>query len=281
MRIDLHTHSRASDGTESPGDLVIAAAAAGLDVVAVTDHDTTSGWAEAVERVPQGLTVLRGAELSCRYEGVPLHLLAYLFDPAHPGLREQMDHARDDRVPRAREITRRLAEAGHAITWDDVLARVEPGGTVGRPHIADTLVANGVRPDRSAVFADLLHDAGPFYVEHFAMDPMEAVRLVADAGGVTVWAHPFARKRGQVVPDGAFADMAAAGLDGIEVEHRDNNAADRLHLLDIAREHGLLTTGSSDYHGSGKPNRLGENVTSQEAYDTLVGRATGRPIVTG
>ncbi len=276
MPIDLHTHSRASDGTDSPAELMVAAVHAGLDVVAITDHDTTAGWDEAAAATPPGLTLVRGAELSCRYEGTSLHLLAYLFDRSDAALVAQLDRARDDRVPRAQEIVRRLQAAGYALTWEDVAARIEPGGTVGRPHLADTLVANGIVADRNEAFRELLHDSSPFQVEHFAFDPVEAVRLVRAAGGVTVFAHPFARTRGAVVPEAAFADMAQAGLMGVEVEHRDNSEEDRRRLRAIALDHDLLMTGSSDYHGSGKENRLGENTTTREVYERLVAAATAR-----
>ena len=148
MRIDLHAHSSASDGTETPADLVRAAADAGLDVVALTDHDTVRGWAAATEALPPGLRLVRGAEISCVYDGVSLHLLAYLFDPEHEALAEEMSMALDDRVPRAKAIVGKLAAAGHPITWELVLAQLQDGATVGRPHIADTLVAVGVVPDR-------------------------------------------------------------------------------------------------------------------------------------
>ncbi|MGZ4610134.1 MAG: PHP domain-containing protein [Actinomycetes bacterium] len=279
MLIDLHAHSSASDGTESPADLVRAARDAGVDVVALTDHDTTAGWAAAAEALTPGITLVRGAEISCAIGGVSLHLLAYLFDPEHPELRAELEHAFDDRVPRAQAIVGKLADAGHPITWEHVLDRLEPGATVGRPHIADALVEAGVVPDRDTAFADLLNNSSPFFVDHYAVDPIRAVRLVRAAGGVPVFAHPAASHRGRTVDESVIFALAEAGLAGLEVDHRDNppEARDRLRVL--ADELGLLVTGSSDYHGSGKPNRLGENSTDPAVFAALVEQATGTDVV--
>ncbi|MDQ1618026.1 MAG: 3,5-nucleoside bisphosphate phosphatase [Actinomycetota bacterium] len=279
MLIDLHAHSSASDGTESPAELMQAARAAGLDVVALTDHDTTSGWSEAAEAVPAGMTLVRGTEISCAVGGVSLHLLAYLFDPEHAELRAELDLAFDDRIPRAQAIVARLGEAGHPITWQHVLDQLEPGATVGRPHIADALVAVGVVPDRSTAFADLLHNGSRFFVDHYAVEPVRAVQLVRAAGGVAVFAHPAASHRGRTVDESVIHDLADAGLAGLEVDHRDNPPEARERLRGIAAERGLLVTGSSDYHGSGKPNRLGENSTDPEVFAALVAQATGTDVV--
>jgi 3',5'-nucleoside bisphosphate phosphatase len=277
--IDLHAHSSASDGTDSPAGLMRAARDADLDVVALTDHDTTSGWLQAAQALPAGLTLVRGAEISCAIGGVSLHLLAYLFDPAHAQLLAELEHARDDRVPRAQGIVAKLAEAGHPITWAQVLDQLEPGATVGRPHIADALVVAGVVPDRDAAFGNLLHNGSPFFVDHYAVDPVRAVRLVREAGGVSVFAHPGASHRGRTVDESVIHALAEAGLAGLEVHHRDNPPAARVRLRALAGELGLLVTGASDYHGSGKPNRLGENTTDPETFAQLVGQATGTDLV--
>jgi len=274
VRIDLHTHSSASDGTERPADLVRAAAAAGLDVVALTDHDTTRGWSEAEEALPSGLRLVRGAEISCAYDGISLHLLAYLFDPSHAELAAEMSMALDDRVPRAKAIVAKLAAAGYPVTWELVLDQLQDGATVGRPHIADTLVAAGVVADRNEAFATLLHDDGPFFVGHYYVDALRAVQLVRAAGGVPVFAHPAAATRGSTVGDEAIAAMAAAGLAGLEVDHRDNAPADRERLRALAGELGLLVTGASDYHGAGKDNRLGEHTTDPAVLEALLGQVT-------
>ncbi|MFB7407968.1 PHP domain-containing protein [Streptomyces sp. NPDC056202] len=275
MRIDLHTHSTASDGTDSPAELVRNAAAAGLDVVALTDHDTTRGHAEAIAALPAGLTLVTGAELSCRVDGVGLHMLAYLFDPAEPALLAERELVRDDRVPRARAVVGKLQELGVPVTWEQV-ARIAGDGSLGRPHIAEALVELGVVPDVSGAFTpEWLADGGRAYVQKHELDPIDAIRLVKAAGGVTVFAHPLAVKRGQVLPEASIARLAEAGLDGIEVDHMDHDEATRARLRGLARELGLLTTGSSDYHGSRKTCRLGEYTTDPEIYGEITRRAAG------
>ncbi|MFJ5143172.1 PHP domain-containing protein [Streptomyces sp. NPDC088707] len=275
MRIDLHTHSTASDGTDSPAELVRNAAAAGLDVVALTDHDTTRGHAEAIAALPEGLTLVTGAELSCRVDGIGLHMLAYLFDPEEPALLAERELVRDDRVPRARAMVGKLQELGVPVTWEQV-ARIAGDGSLGRPHIAEALVELGVVPDVSGAFTpEWLADGGRAYVEKHELDPIEAIRLVKAAGGVTVFAHPLAVKRGQVLPEASIARLAEAGLDGIEVDHMDHDEATRARLRGLAKELGLLTTGSSDYHGSRKTCRLGEYTTDPEIYGEITRRAAG------
>lgn len=275
MRIDLHTHSTASDGTDTPAELVRNAAAAGLDVVALTDHDSTRGHAEAIAALPAGLTLVTGAELSCRLDGVGMHMLAYLFDPEEPGLLAERELVRDDRVPRAKKMIARLNDLGVPVTWDQV-ARIAAGGSVGRPHIATALVELGVVDTVSDAFTpQWLADGGRAYAEKHETDPFEAIRLVKAAGGVTVFAHPGAAKRGRTVPEAAMAELAAAGLDGIEVDHMDHDAATRDRLRGLAADTGLLTTGSSDYHGSRKTCVLGEYTTDPEVYGEITRRATG------
>ncbi|MFF4868331.1 PHP domain-containing protein [Streptomyces sp. NPDC000961] len=275
MRIDLHTHSTASDGTDSPAELVRNAAAAGLDVVALTDHDTTRGHAEAIAALPEGLTLVTGAELSCRVDGIGLHMLAYLFDPEEPALLAERELVRDDRVPRARAMVGKLRDLGVPVTWEQV-ARIAGDGSVGRPHVAEALVELGVVPDVSGAFTpEWLADGGRAYVGKHELDPVEAIRLVKAAGGVTVFAHPLAVKRGQVLPEAAIARLAEAGLDGIEVDHMDHDEVTRARLRGLAKELGLLTTGSSDYHGSRKTCRLGEYTTDPEIYGEITRRAAG------
>ncbi|MCG7430293.1 PHP domain-containing protein [Dermacoccus nishinomiyaensis] len=273
MRIDLHTHSNRSDGTTSPADVVAEASEAGLDVVALTDHDTTRGWddaADAARRV--GIDVVRGIEISCRHRGISIHLLAYL--PAPEGeLFDEMERARESRVTRAERMVERLGR-DVPITYEQVLAQAGPDATIGRPHIADALVANGVVPDRSTAFEHLLSNSGPYHVGHYAIDPVRAVTLVRAAGGVPVMAHPFADVRGRVVDDAVIEEMIDAGLLGLEAHHRDHTPEQVRHARDLARTHDLLVTGSSDYHGDGKPNRLGENTTEPDQYERLVALAT-------
>ncbi|MFG2286866.1 PHP domain-containing protein [Streptomyces sp. NPDC048595] len=275
MRIDLHTHSTASDGTDTPAELVRNAAAAGLDVVALTDHDTVAGHAAARAALPAGLTLVTGAELSCRLDGVSLHMLAYLFDPEEPELARERELVRDDRVPRAQGMVAKLRDLGVPITWEQV-ARIAGDGAVGRPHIATALVDLGVVGSVSDAFTpQWLANDGRAYVEKHELDPFDAIRLVKAAGGVTVFAHPLAVKRGHCVPESAIAELAAAGLDGIEVDHMEHDGPTRARLRAIGADLGLLTTGSSDYHGSRKTCGLGDCTTDPEIYGEIVRRATG------
>ncbi|EMF54482.1 hypothetical protein SBD_4150 [Streptomyces bottropensis ATCC 25435] len=275
VRIDLHCHSTASDGTDTPAELVRKARATGLDVVALTDHDTTRGHAEAIAALPEGLTLVTGAELSCRLDGVSMHMLAYLFDPEEPELLAERELVRDDRVPRARAMIVKLNELGVPVTWEQV-ARIAGGGSVGRPHVATALVDLGVVPTVDDAFTgQWLADGGRAHVAKHETDPFEALRLIKGAGGVAVFAHPAAAKRGRTVPESAVADLAAAGLDGIEVDHMEHDTATRARLRGLAKELGLLTTGSSDYHGSRKTCVLGEYTTDPEVYGEITRRATG------
>lgn len=219
MLIDLHAHTSHSDGTDTPAGLVDAAVAAGLDVVALTDHDVMTGWAEAGARAEEvGLTVVPGVEISCRHRGVSIHLLAYLPDPTHRGLLAELEASREARLGRMEAMVDRLARAGFPLTYADVVAQAEEGATLGRPHLADALVAAGVFPNRAAAFAEVLHDSSPYYVGHYAPDPVQAVRLVREAGGVAVMAHPFASARGRTVTDEVVVTMIGAGLEAERVE---------------------------------------------------------------
>ncbi|MGW6691854.1 PHP domain-containing protein [Streptomyces sp. NPDC054961] len=275
MRIDLHAHSTFSDGTDTPAELVRNAAAAGLDVVALTDHDTVSGHREAIAALPEGLTLVTGAELSCRLDGIGLHMLAYLFDPEEPELSRERELVRDDRTPRAQAMVGKLQALGVPVTWEQV-DRIAGEGSVGRPHIATALVELGVvRTVSDAFTAQWLADGGRAYAQKHELDPFDAIRLVKAAGGVTVFAHPAAVKRGECVPESAIAVLAAAGLDGIEVDHMDHDAPTRARLRGLAGDLGLLTTGSSDYHGSRKTCHLGDHTTDPEIYGEITRRATG------
>ncbi|MEV4616002.1 PHP domain-containing protein [Kitasatospora sp. NPDC049258] len=282
MRIDLHAHSNASDGTDSPAELVAAAVAAGLDVVALTDHDTVAGHAEAAEALTgTRLTLVPGAELSCHTDGVSLHLLAYLFDPAEPAFAAERELVRNDRFRRGRAIVERCRELGAPISWEQV-ERIAGAGSVGRPHIASALVEAGVVATVSDAFtAEWLANGGRADVRKHETDPVTAVRLVRAAGGVPVFAHPGAAKRGDTVSDQVIADLAAAGLAALEVDHTDHDEPTRARLRGLAAELGLLTTGSSDYHGHRKTVRLGEYTTDPAVYEALVAQATGARPLTG
>jgi 3',5'-nucleoside bisphosphate phosphatase len=280
MRIDLHAHSTASDGTDTPAQLVAAAGAAGLDVLAITDHDTTRGWAEAIAGRPAGLTVVPGAEFSCVYVSddgrrISLHLLGYLFDPDDAALQAERTRLQDSRRNRGRAIVEKLTADGFPITWEQVSALAD-GGSIGRPHIGRALVEAGVVPDVSTAFADLLSSRAGYYVRKADTDVFEAIALVRGAGGLPVFAHPLAHRRGPVVSDAVIAAMAAAGLVGIEVDHPDHDADARSHAADLARELDLIGTGSSDYHGANKPTRLGAETTDPEAYERLLALPSAR-----
>jgi hypothetical protein len=277
VRIDLHAHSNASDGTLSPTELVAAAAEAGLDVIAVTDHDTTSGWAPAIEARPAGLTLVPGAELSCRWHGpdrpISLHLLAYLFDPAEPALAAELLRVRTARETRAQRMIDLLRADGIDVTWDEVRERAA-GGTVGRPHVAQALIRRGLVATVSEAFAS--HWLGARYrVPKEDIEVFAALRLVRGAGGVPVSAHPRASRRGPIVPDSLIVEMAGQGLFGLEADHEDHSPAERAHVRGLAADLGLVVTGSSDFHGANKSVRLGAQTTAPDVFERIVATATG------
>lgn len=269
-RIDPHTHSKFSDGTDTPTQLMRAAADACLDVVGLTDHDTTAGWEEAATRVnASGVALLRGMELSCRWEKTSVHLLSYLHDPNNPDLVSTCARVIETRATRAERIVENLSR-DYAITWEDVRTYAPLNGPVGRPHIADALIAAGAFANRDECFEHALHPAGPYYVHHWAPDPVEATRMIRAAGGVPIIAHPRARSRATtVLPFSVIEAMIDAGLAGIECDHRDHSAPDSDVLKQLARTYNLIVTGSSDYHGTGKPNRLGENLTDTGEFNRI------------
>jgi predicted metal-dependent phosphoesterase TrpH len=274
--IDLHTHSRCSDGTETPAEVMAAAARAGVDVVALTDHDVVTGWGEAADAAAErGVTLVPGIEVSCQAQGISVHLLAYLPDPDDPGLSATLDLVREHRDTRLRRTVELLAQDGYPVDYADILAHSAPGATLGRPHVADALVRAGRFPDRDAAFAEVLHGRSRYYVRHWAPDPVAAVHLVRAAGGVAVMAHPFASTRGRVVQDPVIEEMVEAGLQGLEVDHRDHGPQEREHARRLCRRLGLFGTGSSDYHGAGKPNRLGEHTTSPEVLEEILALGSG------
>jgi predicted metal-dependent phosphoesterase TrpH len=278
MLIDLHTHSNASDGTDTPAELVASATAAGIDVLAITDHDTTSGWAEALAARPDPLTIVRGTEFSCVHwdadgRRVSLHLLGYLYDPDNADLRDERARLRESRLVRGRQMVENMAADGIPITWPQVAA-LAGGGPVGRPHLGRALVDAGVVPDVNTAFRELLSSRQPYYVRKVDSDVFAAIRLVRAAGGLAVFAHPLARRRGPVVSDDVIAAMAAAGMVGLEVDHPDHDTDDRAHAAALARDLGLIATGSSDYHGTNKATPLAACSTAPAAYEALVALAT-------
>lgn len=282
-RIDLHTHSTASDGTDTPAELIKAAAAAELDVVALTDHDTTAGWTAAAGALPPGMTLIPGAEISCRWFGpdrpIGLHMLAYLFDPEHPEFAAELARIRLARETRAERMVSLLAADGVDISWAEIHA-FAAGGTVGRPHIAQALVRSGLVGSVSEAFAsDWL--GRRYRVPKEDLEVFAALRLIREAGGVAVFAHPRASSRGPIVPDALIAQLAADGMNGIEADHEDHTPQERAHVRALAADLGLLVTGSSDYHGSNKTVRLGANLTAPEVAERIVAAGTGSAPITG
>lgn len=271
--IDLHTHSTVSDGTESPAEVVAAAIEAGLGTIALTDHDSTAGWVEALDAARgTGLTVIPGIELSTQLEYASVHVLGYLVDPDDPDLVAEMARIRTERLGRAESMVGRIGR-DYPLRWDDVLAETTPGATVGRPHIADALIRKGIVASREEAFGGILNWRGGYYQPHKAPLPVTGVELIAGAGGVPVIAHPGARGPSTLFDDRRIGELVNAGLAGLELDHRDN-APDRLPRWRAwAAEHDLIVTGSSDYHGAGKPNRLGEHTTAPDQLARLLERA--------
>ena len=286
MRIDLHTHSRASDGTQSPGELVRAAAAAGIDVLGLTDHDTAAGWEEAsTAALEAGVTLVPGMEISTRHDGRGVHLLAYLPDPTYPPLVRELARVLDGRDARVPVMLQRLQALGIGITADDVRRVAGAAAATGRPHVADALVELGVVRDREEAFAKFLSAGRPAYSDRYAAGLVEMVDLVAAAGGVSVVAHPWGRHERTSLDEAALAELAERGLAGVEVDHEDHDEADRRDLRAIAGNLGLVVTGSSDHHGAGKAGHdLGCNTTAPEEFARLVELAaesaarSGRPV---
>ena len=278
--IDLHTHTNCSDGTDSPRELVNKAIAQGLEVLGISDHDTTSGWKEATETLRGSLKLALGSEISClTTDGISVHMLGLLFDSEHAEMQQVLEETRDGRLPRMRKMIEKMRAEGMDISMEDVEQAMPAGATMGRPHLADALVAKKIVKSRDEAFIDLLHNESRFYVSHAAPTPAEAIALIRRAGGVAVIAHPFASHRGQILKAEDFSELVAAGLNGIEVDHRDQNPDERAMLRSIAKELDLVVTGSSDYHGTGKLNSLAENHTHREQWEKLESQADARRVV--
>jgi predicted metal-dependent phosphoesterase TrpH len=274
VRIDLHVHSNASDGTDEPGEVVRRAAAAGLDVLALTDHDTAAGTAAARDALPPGLTLVPGMELSCLHMGRSMHMLAYLFDPDDPALRAETELIRDDRTHRARAMVGKLQELGAPVSWEQVTA-IAGDAVVGRPHIARAMAQAGVvQTPADAFTADWIGEDGRAHVGRYAPDPERAIALVRAAGGMPVLAHP--RSPGYEITDEVIGGLAAVGLAGVEVFHPDHDYPERALLTALAARLGLVTTGGSDDHGSFNGNGLGAETTPQREYERLLSQAGNR-----
>jgi len=278
--IDLHTHSNSSDGTDTPTELITKARNQGLKVIALTDHDTTSGWREAIDALPQGLDLVLGAEVSTLTpDGVSVHMLGLLFDGNHQGMQMMLEESRDQRLPRMKKMIELMRADGFDISIEDVLRVMPKGATLGRPHLADALVAKRIVAHRDEAFKELLHNDSQYYVTHIAPTPESAIAMIQSAGGVSVIAHPFASKRGEIIDVDYFRGLKDAGLHGVEVDHRDHSVEERFELARLAKELDLVITGSSDYHGTGKLNALAENVTAPEAWEKLESFANARRVI--
>ncbi len=278
--IDLHTHSNFSDGTDTPTELLNKALANGLTAIALTDHDTVAGWDEAISHLRPGLSLVLGSEISCQTtDGISVHMLGLLFDQTNEPLVEMMAKTRENRITRMAKILARLNSADYDITMEEVEAQLSPGATLGRPHLADALIAKGYMNSREEVFAHILHNDSPFYVSHYSPTPEAAITAIKAAGGVAVIAHPMSSLRARVVTPETFESFVSAGLDGVEVFHRDHTLDNRILLSEIADGFGLAKTGSSDYHGNGKLNQLGEFVTEPAEFEKLEARANQRRVI--
>ena len=278
--IDLHTHTTASDGTDSPFALVKKALATGVTTLGITDHDSTAGWAEAITAIQPQIQLVLGAEVSClTTDGISVHMLGLLFDGEDQQIQQMLSDSRDTRLPRMRKMVALLQADGFDISLEDVYQAAPDQATIGRPHLADALVAKKIVATRDEAFADLLHNESKYYVTHAAPTPADAIATIKRAGGVAVIAHPFASRRGQILTAETFQDLVAAGLDGIEVHNRDQNAAEQQVLTEIAGELHLVTTGASDYHGTGKLNAMAENTTHPAQWEALEARANARRVV--
>ena len=279
--IDLHTHTTNSDGTDTPHALVNKALSAGITILGIADHDTTSGWDDAIRARRANLSLVLGSEISCLTEdGVAVHMLGLLFDGDNEKMQVMLEESRDSRLPRMRRMTELLTADGIDISLDEVFAAMPDGATLGRPHLADALVAKGHVASRDEAFADLLHNGSKYYVTHIAPTPEDAIKVIRQAGGVAVIAHPFATRRGQTLSAMSFPSLIEAGLNGVEVDHRDHSHSEREQLRGIAGDLGLVVTGSSDYHGTGKLNSIGENDTDPAQWERLEAMADARRVVT-
>jgi predicted metal-dependent phosphoesterase TrpH len=271
LAIDLHAHTNVSDGTESPSELVVQALAEGLGTVAITDHDTSAGWAEAFEMsAGTALTLVPGIELSTLSDGASVHVLGYFIDQYNADLVSATAGIRAARLTRALRIVEKIGN-DYPLTWNDVVAQAKSAETIARPHIADALVAKGIVVDRAQAFRDILHAGGDYFVAHHAPSPIEGVELICSADGVPVLAHPGASRQ-SLFNDRSIRDLVRAGLSGLELGHRDN-PPDLLPRWETwARDFDLVITGSSDWHGNGKPNRLGEHTTDPAQFARIVER---------
>lgn len=268
MKADLHVHSCASDGTETPDSLVRMALEAELAVLAITDHDSVEGVASAlVAAAEQDLILIPAVELSAGVGRWDLHMLGYFVDHTDPALLKELARMRDSRLERATRMVQALQAAGYDVDVDDVL-RHSDGGAVGRSHVARALVERGTAETVRDAFERLIGHGRPFYVPKGPVTPSKAIALIHSAGGMAVLAHPGVNQ----LPDELIVSLKAVGLDGVEAYHADHTQEQREHYAAFAARHSLLTTGGTDYHGPGGPNpALGTVVVPEEATRALLG----------
>jgi predicted metal-dependent phosphoesterase TrpH len=274
VRIDLHSHSNVSDGTEPPRELVRLAVAAELDVVAITDHDTVAGWNEAAAAALDfGITVVPGLELSCTRGAASVHVLGYRIDPTRPGVDAELAAIRAGRTDRLPAMLAALARHGVDLSSEQVWAAAGGADSLGRPHVADALIAAGYVADRGEAFDVWLAEGRPAHIARYAPDVVDGIRLIREAGGVAVIAHPWGRESRDTVTPAVLAEFAAAGLAGIEAHHDDHDEPTEQALVALAAELGLVVTGGSDWHGAGKIGHgLGSRLTDPAAYADLLSR---------
>lgn len=277
-RIDPHAHTSCSDGTVPPEQIIAAAAKADLDLVGITDHDTVSGWNRAISQVgnylnsrgiPVGL--IPGVEISSQARGATVHVLGYLLNPADESFKKHCVLQQEIRLVRAKEIVDILAK-DYPISWELVSSIAPAGVPVGRPHIADALVNIKVVPDRSAAFSQILHPRSPYYRKYHAPNSSAVVEMILQAGGVPVLAHPYAGKRQKHVEVDVIGEMVDAGLVALEAYHPEHTQLEVRQVEQVAKQFQILLTGASDWHGAGKPNKLGECVTSPEVWQEIENR---------
>jgi len=278
--IDLHTHTTFSDGTDTPTQLINKALAAGITTIALTDHDSISGWQEATTALRPGICLVPGAEVSCQtLDGISVHILGLLFDSSNTELIDTLEKTRENRFGRMEKIIAKINEAGIEISMSEVLEQLSDGATLGRPHLADALIKKGVVASREEAFTQMLHNHSKYYVSHYSPTPEAVIKLIKDAGGVSVIAHPMASHRGRTISLDTFGSLIQAGLDGIEVDHRDHSAEEKTQLISLAKESKLVMTGASYYHGNGKLNLLGEYTTEPAQWQKLEERASARRVL--
>jgi predicted metal-dependent phosphoesterase TrpH len=269
-RIDLHAHSNRSDGTFTPAQLVQLAAERGLDVVALTDHDTTDGLGEAVHAGDRaGVEVVPGVEFSAEHEGTSVHVLCYWMDPADTDLQAELGRLRDERFRRGEAMVERLDALGVPVSFDRV-REIAGGASIVRPHVAQAMVEAGHVATEQEAFDRYLADGKPAHVPKHALDPVDAVALIRGAGGVCVLAHPGMWGDQTEVPGSLIERMASAGMAGLEVDHTDHTPEQRARYRDLADGLGLVPTGGSDCHGTRyEPVRLGTCLCEVSAFDRL------------